>query len=95
MPRSECANVPAGRGFPIAYSLKPQHAIFLVALSVWSVHSLFSCGFSVRSSGSTCQVKSSQNLLFSGIQSIQQERHMKIHNLPLTKLLQNKQFHVK
>ena len=31
----------------------------------------------------------------SGIQSIQQEGHMKVHNLTLTKELQNKQFHVK
>ena len=37
------------------------------------------------------QVKS-KFLLFSGIQSIQQESHMKIHNLALTKHLQSKQF---
>ena len=38
-----------------------------------------------------CQVKI---LLFSGIQSIQQESHMKIHNLALTKHLQSKQYHL-
>ena len=39
-------------------------------------------------------LKSSQVkiLLFSGIQSIQQESHMKIHNLALTEHLQSKQF---
>ena len=37
----------------------------------------------------TSQVKI---LLVSGIQSIQQESHMKIHNLALTKHLQSKQF---